>query len=146
MYTLPAHYGSGTFEGNTISKSRPDISADDRIWIIYVHAGVPFIVQVPCMPILAGRAFGLFLGQYQIKSTWYQCWYKPVTIACWLPFCHAITSTKCPRALGSLTRPWNVYLSNSAFLNYFLSNHCCSLATIMSYQRMNEKLSNDVCC
>ena len=67
-------------------------------------------------------------------------------IACWWPFCHAITSTKCPRALGTLTRPWNVYPSNSAFFNYFLSNHCCSLATIMSYHRMNEKLSNDVCC
>ena len=67
-------------------------------------------------------------------------------IACWWPFCHAITSTKCPRALGTLTRPWNVYPSNSAFFNYFLSNHCCSLATIMSYQRMNEKLSNDVGC
>ena len=26
-------------------------------------------------------------------------------IACWWPFCHAITSTKCPRALGTLTRP-----------------------------------------
>ena len=67
-------------------------------------------------------------------------------IACWWPFCHAITSTKCPRALGTLTRPWNVYPSNSAFFNYFLSNHCCSLATIMSYQRMNEKLFNDICC
>ena len=66
-------------------------------------------------------------------------------IACWRPFCHAITRTKCPRALGTLTRPWNVCLSNSAFFNYFLSNHCCSLAAIMSYQRMNEKLSSDVC-
>ena len=67
-------------------------------------------------------------------------------IACWWPFCHAITSTKCPRALGTLTRPWNVYPSNSEFFNHVPSNHCCSLATIMSYQRMNEKLSNDVCC
>ena len=32
----------------------------------------------------------------------------PYIIACWWPFCHAIyTSTKCPRALGTLTRPWN---------------------------------------
>ena len=53
--------------------------------------------------------------------------------ACWWPFCHAIT-----RALGTLTRPWNLYPSNSAFFNYFLSNHCCCLATIMSYQRMND--------
>ena len=71
---------------------------------------------------------------------------KTHIIACWWPFCHAITSTKCPRALGTLTWPWNVYPSNSAFFNYFPSNQCCSLATIMSYQRMNEKLSNDICC
>ena len=35
--------------------------------------------------------------------------------------------TKCPRALGILTRHWNVYPTNSVFFNYFLSNHCCSL-------------------
>ena len=36
-------------------------------------------------------------------------------IACWWPFCHAVTSTKCPRALGTVTWPWNAYPSNSAF-------------------------------
>ena len=31
--------------------------------------------------ILSGRAFGLFLGQYLIKSTWYRCWsYKSVNL------------------------------------------------------------------
>ena len=48
-----------------------------------------------------------------------------------------MTRTKYPTALGNVTRPWNVYSSNSAFVNYFLSNHCCSLAT-MPYQRTQK--------
>ena len=98
------------------------------------------------MSIMTDLQYDLFQKLDDVSASFMRTRHLISIIACWWPFCHAITSTKCPRALGTLTRPWNVYPSDSAFFNYFLSNHSCSLATIMSYQRKNEKLSNDVYC